>query len=419
MGNRERGKWRDVEDEAVLLDAIDDRFDDDFGQSIEMRNHARAMSNVRARDDSTRASRGANSAKFANARGEKDRRRPRRDLCGTQVPRGTVRISGLRRTYSPAVLRMLTLARWLGPWANPARAPSGITRETVRIGDFDAFRYSPRRPRGAWLISPGLHHLGASDPRLDRFCRVLAATGCTVLSPNLPEPLRLRVSSRTPDDLRRALDVLGSAAIFSISFGSMAAIRVASDPRVTGLVVFGGYAELRDAIEFAMRGDGDPLNKPAVFLNAFPDAPVAEQWRAYCRETWGLAAMKDGGWRAVAERIAASVPEEHRDLCRAGFGLVERDVSLGDVSAFDPAPDAARVTCPTWIFHGADDDVIPVSHAPRLAAMFAHAKLHVTGLYGHSDRVRPKLLLKELTTMASMLHALASATTARGTTRTS
>ncbi len=325
---------------------------------------------------------------------------------------------------------MTRLARWLGPWADPARAPEGITRERIRIGgEVDAWLYTPpRRPRGAWLVTPGLHFLGADDPRMDRFCRILASIGNTVLSPSLPDHRALRVSTRAADHLRLALDELCRRsgvrpAIFSISFGSFPAIRTASDPRVAGLVVFGGFADLRDAIEYATRGEGDPLNKPAVYLNVEPDTPVVDSLLLYCRETWGREEMKRGGWREVAERISLAVVEHHRPHFRRGTGLDPHDVDFArhDLSIFDPAPDAKRVTCPVWIFHGVDDDVIPVSHAPRLAAMFPRARLHLTGFYGHSEKsgVRLSAFAKELATMASMLHALASASKGTATPRTS
>ena len=39
------------------------------------------------------------------------------------------------------------------------------------------------------LIAPGLHYAGADDPRLDRFCRILAAAGHRVIAPFIPTSL--------------------------------------------------------------------------------------------------------------------------------------------------------------------------------------------------------------------------------------
>ena len=70
---------------------------------------------------------------------------------------------------------MLTLARWLGPWADSTKAPE-ISTDEAFVGDIRVRLYHPRKtPRATYLIAPGLHYAGPDDPRMDRFCRILAA----------------------------------------------------------------------------------------------------------------------------------------------------------------------------------------------------------------------------------------------------
>lgn len=355
----------------------------------------------------------------------------------------------------------MVLARWLGPWSGTGSLPRGVIRRPVEVAPesaddraFPAFFYVPagRAPRGAYLVTPGLHFLGPGDPRLDRFCRVLAASGLAALSPFLPDHLALRVTPRTPGDLGRALEALlrqpeippgGRAAVFSISFGSSPALRVAADPRfadrVRALVLFGGYVDFRETIRFALTGEvegrrpgrPDPLNRPVVFLNVADvldgmpadRAPLLGAWHRFCVETWGRREMKDGGWRAVAERIAGELPLEARALFRIGVGLDEgtREVAEAalarvDTAFADPASGGLDgIRCPVHAVHGVDDDVIPVNQLARLAAALpphVRVQAHQTGLYGHSDRAGlpgPVALARELWTMARVVRALAEA----------
>lgn len=358
-------------------------------------------------------------------------------------------------------LGTVKLARWLGPWASPAAAPSGIVRRSVKIppeaeGDrpLEAHLYlrEGRAVRGAWLISPGLHYLGAGDPRLDRLCRILASTGAAVLAPFLPDHLALRVTPRTPGDLERAFDALLAQpevprgtrpAVFSISFGSLPALRLAAGERcadrIAALVLFGGYADFAETIRFvltgevdgAVRADADPLNRPVLYLNvldAIAERPrdtdaLTEAWHRFCVETWGREEMKAGGWRAVAERLCATLPEDSRPLFRLGTGLDPRSREVGeaaiaalDTSFCDPRHGGLeRVRCEVHVVHGAGDTVIPSNQAAKIAAALpphTRVRVHLTGLYSHAERasgLAPLVLARELRTMWRIVRTLANA----------
>ena len=103
--------------------------------------------------------------------------------------------------------------------------------------------------------------------------------------------------------------------------------------------------------------------------------------------------------------------------------LLEAALSLGAsaLAWLEPAPRAREVRVATHVVHGADDDVIPHTHARRLGKMLAErarAGVHVTGLYGHTgasgapwrDAVR---LAHEARTLAGALDAIARAGGAR------
>lgn len=354
-----------------------------------------------------------------------------------------------------------TLARWLGPWADEASAPRRVDRDTHQIGDgdrsCDIWTYRARRTpvRGAVLIAPGLHYAGPADPRMDRFCRILAASGLLVAAPFIRDYTRLRVVPRALDDFDLAFEHVRrlprlpagrKPIIFSISFGSLLALRLASAPQrahqVGGLLIFGGYADWAETIRFSLTGeiDGmlhaahDPLNQPVVFMNLLdtmtgvPDdpSPLVDAWTRYVHATWGRDEYKRGSrHRDVARSLAADVPADMRSLFLQGCGAEPGGLELcmdalsraGDVSAFlDPRPYLHNLRCPVHLVHGVDDDVIPFVQLERLArALPAHVacKTYLTGMYGHTSATSAAELLRdvplmatELWTMARMLRAL-------------
>lgn len=353
-----------------------------------------------------------------------------------------------------------TLARWLGPWSPASVRPRGVARRTVAVDGprpFDAWWYTPRdrAPLGAYLVAPGLHYAGPADPRFDRLCAVLAAAGFAVLAPFLPDYLALRVRPTAIDDLARAFDLLASLperparvrpGVFSISFGSLPALRLAASERhadaVGGLIVFGGFADFARTIEFCLTGrvggraiaHRDPLNQPVVVLNLLDwvaDPPrdraaLVAAWRAYVEATWGRPEMKrDGAYQRVARRFEPDAPPQTRRWYRIGVGLDPGAdelcraalARLDDRAAFlDPRPHLAGIRCPVHIVHGRDDDVIPYTEALALAdAMPRHVdcRVHLTGLYGHTQATesrwspsRAPAVARELATMARILRAI-------------
>jgi len=344
----------------------------------------------------------------------------------------------------------LSLVRWLGPWEKHG-VPRDVTRDERTIGAMRAYLYRPaREPRGVYLIAPGLHFLGPDDPRLDRFCRILAASGVLVLAPFLPDHCGLRVRERTTDDLARAFDEaealgVGKPAIFSISFGSQPAIALAARDthrdRVGALVLFGGFADFQASVRFCLTGRAahggaelamthDPLNAPVVWMHLLDELQlpcdrerVLAAWQEMVERTWGKMELKAKGARdPIAHEIATRLDERDRDVFLLGCGLRDGGAAhletalpkIGVTYAFtDPRPLLAKVRCPIAIVHGRDDDVIPWFEAEKLRAAAPHARVLITGLYGHTGAasVSPGALLRELATMVSVVRTLANAAT--------
>lgn len=332
----------------------------------------------------------------------------------------------------------VTLARWLGPWADSNKAPE----VAIQDDDLDGMRVRIYGRGGRpYLIAPGLHYAGPDDPRLDRFCRILARAGHLVIAPFIPAYLALTPNAHAIDDFRRVFAARArwtdqKPIVFSISFGSLLAFALAADhgDQLGGLVIFGGFADFHETMAFCLTGRvssgrealRDPLNQSVVLMNlldhieprcADPVA-VAAAWLLYVRRVWGRPEMKvDRRFVQVAEELLPEVPELVRELFQVGVGSLPGAVDLAmpalarfDASALDPSPYLPRVRCRVDLVHGTDDDVVPFEQSHALAAQLVNAdvRVHITGMYGHTGSQAPRwsAAAKELITMVRVLRVL-------------
>jgi pimeloyl-ACP methyl ester carboxylesterase len=315
---------------------------------------------------------------------------------------------------------VVRLARWLGPWADATKAPDVDVVETIEAGTRVRL-YGRGSP---YLIAPGLHYAGPDDPRMDRFCRILASAGHLVIAPFIRDYLALVPCARAIDDFRAIYDVCDRPTIFSISFGSLLAFATAAEREVERLVIFGGYAVFADTLKYCLTGDGrDPLNQPVVLMNLLDYIPhdrahtdaLRAGWRAYVERTWGRPEMKaPEKYLPIADEIAPRVPESVRELFLAGirpgaWAIAEPALQQFDARALDPRPFLPHVRAHVDLVHGTDDDVIPYTQSRALAALLPNASVHITGMYGHTGATLARLtaLPRELATMYRVLQVLA------------
>jgi len=330
---------------------------------------------------------------------------------------------------------LFTLARWLGPWADAKKAPD----VAVRDDDLDGMRVRiyGQPKRRTFLIAPGLHYAGPDDPRLDRFCRVLARAGHLVIAPFIPAYLALEPSRHAIVDFARVFDALprwsaGKPIVFSISFGSLLAFALAAErgDAIDRLIIFGGYKDFHATMRFCLTGPTrDPLNQCVVMLNLLDHleyerglrGELAAGWRRYVERTWGRPELKaPERFMPIAHEVAATVPAPVREMFLIGVGarpgtwdiaLPALEKSVG-AQELDPTPYLSQVRGRVELVHGADDDVIPFEQTHALAAALVNADVHVhvTGMYGHTGSRRPPLatLAKELATMVRVLRVLAA-----------
>jgi pimeloyl-ACP methyl ester carboxylesterase len=359
-----------------------------------------------------------------------------------------------RLTPSQQSLRLL---RWLGPWSDSKRSPGAVNlqRRTLEPRGVACKIYRPenREPSGIYVVAPGLHYAGPDDPRLDRFCRILAHAGFVVVAPFLRSYCQLTVAADAAEDLDLALSEglrltakhkLAPPTLFSISFGCIPSLITAARSQrknLSALFIFGGFADFNRVIRFAVHGrywrpDGrlidvahDPLNRPAVFINMLPylvpepaKTGLREAWLTMAKRSWGRQEMRNTALRqSVARDIAASLSPRWRQMFMLGCGFapgaaaaIEGCLSKGreDFAFTHPANYLASIRCPVFISHGQNDDVIPYPESEQLFSLFdglaAPTQLMVTGLFSHTESALPSrdALRREMNTLKRLLRAL-------------
>ena len=203
-------------------------------------------------------------------------------------------------------------------------------------------------------------------------------------------------------------------------------------------MVFGGFADFRATVRFALTGvteragerlelPRDPLNSPAVFLNLLPHldvdgdrAALEAAWMAMVERTWGRMELKEPGKRDPhAHAIAATLPAELREIFLVGCGLrpgaVDRlDEGLrrsGEAFAFfDPRLHLGGVRAPVFVIHGRDDDVIPWFEAEKIRDGLPAGqprRFLVTGMASHTGTRAPAgALVRELGLLVQTVRAI-------------
>jgi hypothetical protein len=341
------------------------------------------------------------------------------------------------------LLKYARLAWWLGPWSPRNARPTGVRRRAISLeASGPSYVYAPvdREARTAWLVSPGCHHDGPDDPRMDRFASVLASTGAIVMSPRSPELCGLRLGHGAFASLERAYDALAVAPdarglprnIVSVSVGALAALRLAASPRVATelgrVVVIGGYADPTAMIASLCGADAsprDPLNQPVAFLSLLDHLPVtvhdrarlADAWRWFVRTAWPRDAWKRPGSTAhhgAARELSREVDARDRELFLTGCGalpgghaLVAAAHATGAYAHLDWRPHAGAVRADVVAVHGVTDSVMPIAQLDALAAALPRARTIRLGGFAHSRTVSAGAILKDVFALRDVLRAVA------------
>lgn len=331
------------------------------------------------------------------------------------------------------LIRTLHFARaWTGD-----RIP--VEAEEISLGTGDPAHHATRFRRAdvesgpGWVLLHGMTRTGRNHLSLVRFARALAASGGTVLVPEVPDWVALRLAPhRTVGAVEAGVAALeadarvtGRPGLMGFSFGGPQALRASMDPALAGRLAcvssFGGYGALERTVGFLLTGvhewEGarhrvkpDPYGRWIVAANYLPHVPgyegtepVAEALREvaawagdHAVESWDPAVdgVKDAQaaalprdlrtlFRFFAPPAAEDPPTPSPETDRWARALAEAGVAADPLLAL---PHQLEIPVPVHLVHGRNDHLIPFSEALRLARRIRAPELSVTvtGLFAHS-----------------------------------
>jgi dienelactone hydrolase len=316
-----------------------------------------------------------------------------------------------------------------------------------RDGALRARAYVPDRPGPqAVLLVPGVHAMGIGEPRLIQFARQLAATGLTVVTPELPDLKRYAVTPRSTDLIEDAVRWLtddpglcpgGRVGLIGISFAGGLSVVAAGRPsiadRLAFVVAFGGHGDFQRVVRYLCTGlepdpagldsrraaDGSPAPRPpsihrpphdygvavmaldlaGQIVPADQVAPLQQGILVFLEASHLALYDTDSAAREFARARALEVTLHEpaatylhlvntRDVEALGARLLPVVAALGDDQALSPERSPAP-HAPVFLLHGSDDNVIPAVESRFLAR-------HLEG------KVPVRLLLSPLITHAEV-----------------
>lgn len=299
-----------------------------------------------------------------------------------------------------------------GPWPDRLLAWTDHHFDTrdlqvpSRYGALRSRLYQPTTgSRRTVILTAGVHAEGIDEPRLVKLARDFAATGITVLTPELPDLLEYRITPRLPDMLEdvvawtaadpalapdRRVGLVGISFSGGLSVVAAGRKRIAQD--VAFVVSFGGHGDLGRTLQYlctGMQPDGgyrQPhdygvviilLNGTDRLVPASDVEPLRRAIRVFLQASH--VDMVDHTRAQGIFRQAIDLEPTLKEPARTLLHYVNtRDVAhLGPVLlphvesvTTDPNLSAERSpapAAPVFLLHGSDDNVIPSVESALLA----------------------------------------------------
>jgi dienelactone hydrolase len=302
--------------------------------------------------------------------------------------------------------------------------------------------FRPARSRRTALVVSGLHPAGIDEPRLVDLARQLAASGMTVVTPDIPELSTFEITPAITDAIERSALWLSSdrglspdhkVALMGISFSGGLSIVAAGRDSLQGRLAFvfalGGHDDLPRVVRYLCTGAPPALPRAitlapqaagttrlphdygvaVILLNVADRIAPARQvapLRAAVRR-FLFASYLDTVDKPRAERefsalgeLARTLPEpsatllryvNDRDVVHLGARLLPYVESYGRDSALSPSKSASP-SAPVFLLHGRDDNVIPAVESEYLAENLRRrtaVRLLLSSLISHAEADRP------------------------------
>lgn len=259
--------------------------------------------------------------------------------------------------------------------------------------------------------------LGISDPRQVKAALALAVAGFRVICPELPEIRNLRIQTRSIDTFTALVSRIvedsklapsGQVALFAPSFSGAICLRAAAAPvlatRISAVCALGSMSGIRGSMEFLfLSPDADSYARNIVLSNYLPlvkkYAPLAPVFFALAHDNWNASAAANPqmqgflpsdhaaqALRKLSPRQRAMVSALQDDIAFRGKVFAELTPFMElEIQAYDVMSVAGDILCPTVLFHGSDDNVIPAGESRQLEPKIKNRRLVVSPFLGHAD----------------------------------
>ena len=220
--------------------------------------------------------------------------------------------------------------------------------------------------------------LKGNVPYLARHFRVLAIDACGNGRSDRPRSRTAYTFEEGYAELVGVLDHLNldRIAIVGHSRSAMTAIRLAAEQpdRVSHLIVIGGFLNMLISDDSAAAG--------------------AEESGTYMREHW--VDFLDEFWTGLYSEPHSTKPYE--DGVRYGLATTGHCVEAARTGWFgtDVSGDAARVTCPTLVIHGTDDQIVGLDGGIAVHRAIPHSQLITLEGSGHAPHGRDPARLNHI-----------------------
>jgi len=267
----------------------------------------------------------------------------------------------------------------------------------------------------AILIIHGVNPTGKNSLDLVRISEALAQVGYQVFVPDLREMKKQHLQPEEAEHIKSVFQFIGKdAAIACFSYGCGPAMVAAADPEINKHVrfalAFGGYFDIREALEFTVTGPRSPISYLKwVYLAANSDlaANAEDQTRLRAIAQRWLTEEHPGGdmarqvselspqGRALFSIFTSTTQEEFRTRLNAGPENLQRRLD-----ALSPSRFVQQMRAPLILVHGIHDPSIPAQQAIHFAEAARANGLSYTltllNMYGHVNPILPDVDLGNL-----------------------
>jgi pimeloyl-ACP methyl ester carboxylesterase len=245
------------------------------------------------------------------------------------------------------------------------------------------------------ILVHGVHWKGIDEPRLRHFARTLAASGLTVLTPEIEELTDYRIDPASVVTIGESAKLFAaqqstpSVGVLALSFAGGLALVAASEPAYAASFRFvatvGAHDDLGRVLSFFVT-DEEPRPDGTTFHTHAHDYGTVVLEYSHAEDFFAPADVEvaRATLRSVLHEDFAAAEEKARALSPAGAAkmkqvlahdvhalapelLAEIDRLRPGFAAVSPSAHVHELRVPTFVLHGAGDTLIPPSEAEWLA----------------------------------------------------